>query len=202
MSNHETRLLANRYLDKRTHLAQTQQMSEAEALLTRLESKNRSYRASFCLALSGLTVLVVAGIANPPPDVIRTKKMVVMDGNNAVLTLSVLDGKIVFGTSYGTKNLVSVGEGTTNTGVMVLSGATNKDLIRLGTTKGGGGSIGVNGADGVEVDNASPNITQSGSLFIQSSTGALFGEINGDKQNGGAIVVHNASGAEIARVHN
>jgi hypothetical protein len=177
-------------------------MTEAELLLTRLESNNKSYRTAFCLALSGLTVLVVAGITSPPPDVMRTKKMNVIDGNHAVLTLSVSNGKIVFGSSNGTASLVSIGEGSTNTGVMVLTGASGKDLIRLAATKGGGGSLGVYGADGVEIDNASPNITQSGSLFIQSANGSLFGEINGDKQNGGAIIVHNASGTEIGRVHN
>jgi len=57
-------------------------------------------------------------------------------------------------------------------------------------------------SDGIELVNASPNITNAGSLFIQTSSGKMVVEMNGDKNNGGAIITHDSNGTETARVHN
>ena len=170
--------------------------------LCRLEAKGPSFRMAFCLALSGLAILVVANKVVSVPDVIRTKSMQVMDGTANVASIAIYDRKAIFGSTNGTRSLVSIGEGTTGTGVVVLTGATGKDLIRLTSTKSGGGSVSVYSSDGTEIGNASPNITNTGSLFIQSTAGKLVGEINGDKANGGAIILHDANGTETARVHN
>ena len=177
-------------------------MSDTEIILSRIESKNRSYRLAFCLALTSLAVLVVASKVASAPDLIRTKSMQVMDGTAMTASIGVFNHKVIFGAYNGANPLVSSGEGPTGSGVLVMSGATGKDLIRLSSTTSGGGSLGVYGADGVEVANASPNVTSSGSVFVQSSTGKLVGEVNGDKLNGGAIIVHDSNGTETGRVKN
>ena len=177
-------------------------MSDAEVILSRIESKDRSHRLAFCLALSSLAVLVVASKVANAPDLIRTKSMQVMDGTALAASIGVFNHKVIFGVYNGSNPLVSSGEGPSGAGVLVMSGATGKDLIRLASTTSGGGSLGVHGADGVEVANASPNVTSSGSVFIQSQTGKLVGEVNGDKLNGGAIIVHDSNGTETGRVRN
>ena len=177
-------------------------MSEAEEILSRLESRGPSFRMAFCLAISGLTILVVANKFVGAPDVIRTKIMQVMDGTSSVGSIGVYNGKAIFGTTNSKTGLVSIGEGIIGTGVVVLSGANTKDIIRLSSTKSGGASVSIYNSSGTEIANASPNITNAGSVFIQSSTGTLVGEVNGDKTNGGAIILHDANGTEIARVHN
>lgn len=177
-------------------------MSEAEEIISRLESKDPSFRIAFCLALSGLTVLVIANRVIGAPDVIRTKSMQVMDGTTNVGSIGIFSGKVVLGTTNSKTSLVSIGEGVTGTGVLVLTGSNTKDLVRLSSTKSGGASVSVYSSKGIEIANASPNIANAGSLFIQSSTGTLIGEVNGDKTNGGAIILHDANGTETARVHN
>jgi len=176
-------------------------MSEAEVILSRLESKGRSYRGAFCLALAGLATMVAANIRWSVPDVIRTKTMNVLGEGGVVAVIGINDHKVVVGTTKGSTSLVSAGEGATGAGVIALSGATGKDVVRLCTVKSGAGSVGVNGPDGVEIANASPNVTEAGSLYIDNVKGSLIGEMNGDKVNGGAIILHNAQGAETARVH-
>jgi hypothetical protein len=176
-------------------------MHEAEEILARLESKAKSYRGAFCLALAGLTTIVAANVKWSVPDVIRTKAMNVLADSGVVAVLAINDHKIVMGTEKGTTNLVSIGEGPTGAGVLALSAPSGKSVVRMSIVKNGGGSLGINGADGIEIANASPNLTNAGSLFIDNAAGALIGEINGDKVNGGAIVLHDAQGKEIARVH-
>ncbi len=180
---------------------QTHAMSEAEEILSRLESRSRSYRMAFCLAISGLAVLVVANRLVTVPNVIRAKSFEVLNGAKSVASISIVNHKVVFGTTDGKTSLVSVGQGVAETGVIVLSGATGKDIVRLTATKALGGSVSVYDSNDVEIANASPNVSNSGSLFIQAS-GTLIGEINGDKQNGGAILTHDAKGVETGRVHN
>ncbi|MFI5385323.1 MAG: hypothetical protein ACHQ50_04295 [Fimbriimonadales bacterium] len=178
-------------------------MSEAEEILARLESKGRSFRGAFCLALAGLATLVAAYASRGFPDVIRTKAMNVLagDGKGVAGAVAAVNHRIAFGTVKGSNTLISIGEGSTGEGVIVLSGAGGKDVVRLSTVKNGGGSIGINGPDGVEIANASPNITSAGSLFIDNAAGSLISEINGDKLNGGVIAVRDAQGKETARVH-
>jgi|GEM_PF-3309720 len=178
-------------------------MNEAEEILARLESGKRSLRVTFCFAIAGLATMVAAFAARDVSDVVRTKAINVLgaDGTSVVATVATLDHKIVVGTLNGKTSLVSLGEGPTGEGVIVLSGPSGKDVVRLSSVKSGGGSVGINGPDGVEIANASPNITNSGSLFIDSAAGPLIGEINGDKLNGGVIAVRNAQGTETARVH-
>ena len=157
---------------------------------------------TFCLAISGLAVLVVANRMTAVPDVIRAKTFEVVNDGKSVASIGLFDHKAVFGTSDGKTGLVSIGQGVTGTGVIVLSSANGKDLVRLSSTKSLGGSVSVYEPNGVEVANASPNVSNSGSLFLQASNGTLIGEINGDKLNGGAIVTHDASGKETGRVRN
>ena len=180
-------------------------MSEAEEILTRLESRNRSFRLAFCLAMSGLAVLVVANKINRVPDVIRAKTFRVNDNGKILASVGLLDGKIIFGTNDGKMSLVSIGQSSIDTGAVVLSSAkdgnANHDLVRLSGNKTGSATVSVYDSKGTEIANGSPNVNQSGSLFIQNSDGTLIGEINGDKLNGGAIITHDAKGTETARVH-
>jgi hypothetical protein len=176
-------------------------MNDEEMLLSKLESNGRSFRAAFCIGLAGLTTIVAANARWGVPDVIRTKAMNVLGDGGVVAVAGVNNHKVVVGTLMGSTNLVSAGEGSTGAGVLELSGGSGKDVVRLSTVKNGGGSVGINGPDAIEIANASPNITSCGSLFIDNLKGSLIGEINGDKTNGGAIVIHNAQGTETARVH-
>ena len=106
-------------------------MNEAEEILARLESKDRSYRGAFCLALLGLATLVVANRSWGVPDVIRAKTMNVDAGNGVVASIATYDHKIVVGTMKGSTSLVSEGEGATGAGVIVLSGCGSFDRFPI-----------------------------------------------------------------------
>ena len=151
--------------------------------------------------MAGLATIVAASHVWDVPSVMRAKGMTVLSGGSAVAAVGVVDHEVSFGTVKGSSLLVSLGEGATGAGVIVVSNSANKTVLKLTDVKSGGGSVSVNGPDGTEIANASPNITNAGSLFIDNAAGTLIGEINGDTRNDGAIIVHNAQGKEIGRVH-
>jgi hypothetical protein len=176
-------------------------VNEAEVILSRLESKSRSYRGAFCLAIGGLATLVAANAKWGAQDLIQCKGLAAVSDGSVVSSLGVYNGKIVFGVEKGTLSTVSMGEGVNQAGVVSISGSQAKEVVRIATTKGGGGSLSINSPTGSEVGNASPNVNSDGSLFIDNVAGKLVGEINGDKSSNGAIVVHDSMGKETARVH-
>jgi len=70
-------------------------MSEAEEILSRVESRSKSFRATFSLALAGMSILVIAKTVNFVPDVIRAKSFQVLDGATAAAVIGVTNNKII-----------------------------------------------------------------------------------------------------------
>src|SRR5579862_7727255 len=103
--------------------------NEAEEILLRVESKSRSFRGAFCVAMVGIVTLVAARMTLRAPDIIRTKTMAVIDGKDVLATVASYNHKAVLGTLRGGQNLVGIGEGQSG-GVLTVTAASDKAVIR------------------------------------------------------------------------
>ena len=176
-------------------------MSEAEEILSRLESGTRSYRWSFCFAIAGLAMLTVANVKWGVPAIIRTKAMEVVDDHGQVLGFAkTRRGESLIATLKGSKDLAVIGKGNAGAGGLALCGPTGEPVISMGDTNDSGGHLLLKGASGKEILNFRPNDSSTGSINIDNSAGSEIGGINGDKQNGGVIIVKDSVGKETARI--